>query len=702
MPRHLPRSAALLAAIGALVAASDHTQTNPEPPTPVGRVCVPRSFGAPGKFEPIWFLNQGAIAVGLDSNLYTTSPSGGALGIGTVLRISPSGSFHVLFDFDGANGAGPQGGLTDGGDGWFYGTTYGGGPSGAGVIFRIRPTDARPQILYRFRNGDVRGLLPDCPDHRCPYTPRQRADIAAGYPNSPPVRAPNGTLYGVTTYSNNQMFGVLWSMAPPYDSTTFHAVCIFDQRLKADTAMAQFVCKANIAVPNSLVLGSNGALYGTTLGGYGTVFRATTGGDMSVLHEFKLSDGSKPYNLMQASDGNLYGTTANGGSINVGTVFRVTPGAIFGGFETMSDLNFGNYQLKVTPLGLNPIATLVEATAETSATSGPVHFLYGTTKFGGKNGRGVIFRSPLDGGQNDFRVVHDFDLYTTGRSSVTPMVLGPNGLLYGMTYQGGTYASGNFYTLDPRVPPDPVRVLASAGRDTAQKLGVIGSHDAALTGGVLAKDDKGVLIKDSIVTIWTGSTAVQPGNPNSTTGGIIVQARCPNPHIVQFIYRERIKPGPGDVHIPGTSIPSSGSYPLTVSLSDIKWHTDVPLEKDMSLFGHWNAYLEQALGAAHIALPSVAAIFDKPSFGKLENPNAAEGSYPLSGQNPDPKLSETWRATLVDYVFCNCQLAREAHWAREVVGGKAYFAHMSVTVPAADKLQWINEQLRKDGYQAVP
>jgi len=202
--------------------------------------------------------------------------------------------------------------------------------------------------------------------------------------------------------------------------------------------------------------------------------------------------------------------------------------------------------------------------------------------------------------------------------------------------------------------------------------------------------------------MWTGATAVQPGNPNSTTGGIMVRARCPNPHILQFIYRERIKAGPRDVHIPGTSSPSSGSYPLTMSLSDIKWHTDVPLEKDMSLFGHWNAYLEQALGAAHQAAPSLAAIFDKPSFGKLENPKAAEGSYPLSGQNPDPKLSETWRATLVDYVFCNCQLAREAHWAREVVGGKAYFAHMSVAIPAADKLQWVNEQLRKDGYQAVP
>jgi len=690
----------LLAAISLLIAASDNTQTqSPEPPTPVGRVCVARSFGAPNKREPIWFLNQGAIIAGADSLLYTTSPTGGNLGNGTILGLSPTGDFKVLFNFDGAKGKGPQSGLTDGGDGWFYGTAYGGAPSGAGTLFRIRAGDTEPQILYRFRNGDVRGLLPDCPDHRCSYTPRQRADIAAGFPISPPVRATNGTLYGVTPYSNNQMFGVLYSMAPPYDSTTFHAICIFDQRMLADTLMAPFVCKAKIAVPNSLIIGRDGALYGTTLFGNGTVFRATTGGDMSVLHEFNLTDGSKPYSLMQASDGNLYGTTANGGSINVGTVYRVTPG---GSFETMSDLNFGNYQLKVTPLGLNPVATLVEAVAETSATSGPVHFLYGTTKFGGRYGRGVIFRIPLDGGQNDFRVIHNFDMWWTGRTPVTPMALGPKGLLYGVTYQGGAYDNGAFYALNPQVVPDPVRVLAPAVRDTVQKLGVIGAHDAALTGGLRAKDDKGVVIVDSIVDMWTGSTAVQPGNSNSTTGGIMVRARCPNPHIVQFIYRERIKPGPGDVHIVGTSTTSAGSYSFTMSLSDIKWHTDVPLEKDMSLFGHWNAYLEQALGAAHQSAPFMAAIFDKPSFGKLEDPNRAEGSYPLSGQNPDPKLSETWRATLVDYVFCNCQLLREAHWAREVVGGKVYFAHMSVAIPSADKLQWINEQLRKDGYQAVP
>jgi len=331
-----------------------------------------------------------------------------------------------------------------------------------------------------------------------------------------------------------------------------------------------------------------------------------------------------------------------------------------------------------------------------------VHFLYGTTKFGGRYGRGVIFRIPLDGGQNDFRVIHNFDMWWTGRTPVTPMALGPKGLLYGVTYQGGAYDNGAFYALNPQVVPDPVRVLAPVLRDTVQKLGVIGAHDAALTGGLRAKDDKGVVIVDSIVDMWTGSTAVQPGNSNSTTGGIMVRARCPNPHIVQFIYRERIKPGPGDVHIVGTSTTSAGSYSFTMSLSDIKWHTDVPLEKDMSLFGHWNAYLEQALGAAHQSAPFMAAIFDKPSFGKLEDPNRAEGSYPLSGQNPDPKLSETWRATLVDYVFCNCQLLREAHWAREVVGGKVYFAHMSVAIPSADKLQWINEQLRKDGYQAVP
>src|ERR1043166_5810906 len=56
------------------------TALQPPPVTPTGRVCAVKYFGAgtpAGAVEPIWFNTTGAIAVGADSNLYSTSPQGG-------------------------------------------------------------------------------------------------------------------------------------------------------------------------------------------------------------------------------------------------------------------------------------------------------------------------------------------------------------------------------------------------------------------------------------------------------------------------------------------------------------------------------------------------------------------------------------------------------------------------------------------------
>jgi uncharacterized repeat protein (TIGR03803 family) len=651
------------------------TPVQPPPVTPTGRVCIVKHFGAgtpEGAVEPIWFSNTGAIAVGADSNLYSTSPQGGNRLVGTIFRISPMGEVKVLHDFvqfDPKDGSGPASGLVKGADGYFYGTTYGGGHFGTGTLFRIRPDQTSPEILWHFRNGSVTGLWPDCADpyHRCPYTGRQRADIAAAYPITPPVLAPGGVLYGVTSYSNNQGFGVLYRDAPPYDSTSFHALCIFDQRLLADTAMKRFVCKAKGFFPNALLLGRDGSLYGTTLGGNGTVFRATTGGDVTTIHEFDLTHGFKPYNLMQASNGRLYGTTSNGGDTGGGVAYGLDTsgdGLLGRGFNVMTSFRVGSWLQ-----GMNPVGGLVEV--KPPGSSEPL--LFGTTKFGGKNGRGILFSIPLGGDSLSLRLLHEFDLYGTGRTSVTAPVLGPGGLLYGLTYQGGTYDKGVFYTLNPEVPAATV-------------------HDSWLSGGVAAKNDAGVQLSDSIVQVMTGVTGSQ-GTPQTTyTDGITVRARCPTPHIVQFIYRERL--ASWNVLLPGTMSPTSGSYQLTTDLGNIHWHTDVPQAKDPAFLGHYNAYLDQALGAVHQSGPSMATIFDVPNF--------PEPAYPPAGQLADPSLSETWRITARDFVVCNCRVTREVWWSREERGGKLRYAHIKIVSPMKDALDWINANLQVDGYAPIP
>jgi uncharacterized repeat protein (TIGR03803 family) len=655
------------------------TALQPPPVTPTGRVCAVKYFGAgtpAGAVEPIWFNTTGTIAVGADSNLYSTSPQGGNHLAGTAFRISPTGEVKVLHDFvqfDPKDGTGPASGLVDGHDGYFYGTTYGGG-FGAGTIFRIRPSQTTAEILWRFRNGSTIGLWPDCADpyHRCPFTGRQRADISAAYPTTPPVVGPGGVLYGVTGYSNNQQFGVLYRDAPPYDSTSFHALCIFDQRLLADTAMKAFVCKAKSTFPNALLLGRDRAtLYGTTLGGNGTVFRATTGGtgDVTTIHEFDLTHGSKPFNLMQASDGRLYGTTSNGGDTGGGIVYGLETsgdGLLGGGFKVMTSFRVGGWLQ-----GFNPVGGLLEVNWPGREYSKPL--LVGTTKFGGKAGRGIIFSIPLDGDSLGLRLLHEFDMYGTGRTPAIAPVLGPGGLLYGLTYQGGAYDKGVFYTLNPQVPAPLV-------------------HDAWLYNGVLAKDDAGVQLRDSIVQVMTEVTASQGTYDSNYIHGITVRARCPNPHIVQLIYRERL--ASWNVLLPGTLTPSSGTYRLTTDAAMPFWHTDVPLAKDSTILGHWNAYFDQALGAVHQSGAGFATIYDIPNF-----PNPP---YPPSGQLADSTLSETWRANARDFVFCNCQLLREVWWSREEKAGKLRYAHIRIERPGRDDLGWLNANLQIDGYAPVP
>jgi len=674
-------------AVGLLAGRPIQTALQPAPVQPTGRVCALHSFAGPGLFaEPALFNNPGAIAVGSDSNLYTTSQGGGKNGLGAIVRLTPSGEVKTLFDFDRTLGASPQSGLVLGPDGYLYGTTYAGGHLGVGTLFRILPTGSKPEILWHFRNGNVTRLLPEpCGKPICPYTPRQRADISAAYPVAPPVVLPGGIVYGVTQYSNNQGFGVLYTTRPPYDSTSFHALCIFDQRMLADPEMKPFVCKAPGSFPGALIANAGGTeLYGTTHGGNGTVYRASLSGDMTTLHTFDLTGGAKPYNLLLASNGRLYGTTANGGDTGGGTIWTMeTSGA---GFRVMSSFRVNSWLQ-----GLNPVGGLVEARPPGNIET----FLYGTTKYGGAAGRGTIFRIPLTGDSLSLRVMHDFDMWYTGRSPVVTPVIGKGGRLYGLTYQGGSYDYSALWSM------------------STTKLMDQNFHDAYITGGTPAKDDKGVYISDPMVKVWTNAVASQTGVDargktvtSQVLGGIRVQGNCGNPHMVQFLYRENLTPL--GYRLPGTIASVSGTYDLTTHPDTIHWNTDIvrkQFEAGRGLYDELNAYFDQSVGAGHTRAANYVVIFDKPSFGEFQGEAGASDLFPPSGQDAlNPALSQTWRATARDFLICNCQVAKEIWWTREVKGGKASYTHIRVETPAdpAASLRWINEQLNKNGYAAIP
>jgi uncharacterized repeat protein (TIGR03803 family) len=133
-----------------------------------------------------------------------------------------------------------------------------------------------------------------------------------------------------------------------------------------------------------LVQGTNGKIYGTTVGGptgWGTVFAMAPGGELTTLYEFCSApgcvDGANPKTgVIQALDGNFYGTAMQGGANGQGVVYSITP---TGEFTTL----YSFCSLPSCADGAGPIGSLIQ---------GNDHNLYGTTSASGVNGGGTIFK----------------------------------------------------------------------------------------------------------------------------------------------------------------------------------------------------------------------------------------------------------------------------------------------------------------------
>ncbi len=157
-----------------------------------------------------------------------------------------------------------------------------------------------------------------------------------------------------------------------------------------------------------LIADSSGNLYGTTaFGGTsgivcsgatgGVVFKLSPGGTETVLHSFTGGDGCEPRaGLIADSSGNLYGTTAGGGASGNGVVFKLSPSG------TLTVLHsFTGFPSD----GAAPEAGLI---ADINGN------LYGTTRFGGASGFGVVFKLSPGGTET---VLHSF---TGGSDVVVP------------------------------------------------------------------------------------------------------------------------------------------------------------------------------------------------------------------------------------------------------------------------------------------
>ena len=431
--------------------------------------------------------------------------------------------------------------LIEGSDGALYGTTYYGGSNNYGAVFRLTKNGHDYSLLHLF--GESAG------DGRKPQ---------GGL-----VEASDGFLYGTTVAGGIQGFGTIFRMLP--DGSAYAVV----------HSIAGSEGTGPIA---SLVEGSDGVLYGTAtddgLHGSGTVFAINKdGGNFRVLHRFSLggTDGSQPTSsLLEGSDGALYGTTVTGGGGGVGSVFKLnkdgsayrkiyafgfndsifnpyaaliqgsdhalygTAGGYMGGvFKLNTDGT--DYQVLLDTGGAQPYGALIK---------GRDGALYGTTFQGrgsfGFGGKGSVFRINEDG--SNYQVLYSFgSIAGDGQGPEDALLLASDGAYYGTTLEGGDFNHGTVFRLLVNHVPVAIctNVFVSAGTNC--------SAYASVNNGSFDPDGDPITLNQSPPGPYSlGTNRVtltvtdSNGDSSSNTGLVIVldthppEIICPTNIIAEF------------------------------------------------------------------------------------------------------------------------------------------------------------------------
>jgi uncharacterized repeat protein (TIGR03803 family) len=135
------------------------------------------------------------LTVGSDGALYGVTFFGGNGTLGTIFRITASGTLTILYDFDGTNGANPYGTLLLAADGNMYGTTSGDGIR-FGTVFKLTPAGV-VTILHGFDGSDL--------------------------PSAGLVQATDGKLYGTTFFGGGFGYGQIFSITTSGTFTTLYS-----------------------------------------------------------------------------------------------------------------------------------------------------------------------------------------------------------------------------------------------------------------------------------------------------------------------------------------------------------------------------------------------------------------------------------------------------------------------------------------------
>lgn len=406
-------------------------------------------------FESPLNLPTGSMLLHSNGRLYGLASAGGKYENGSLFSLNPDGSdFTVLFDFErNSSGGRPETGLIEGANGLILGVLAANTGTNTGGLFQINEDGSGYSVLYEFGENEWGGtpgkLLMTSDGWLYGITGRGGAafegtlyrispqgtgftilheftDLSGSNPSGELLEHSNGKLYGTTTRGGDSLSsrGVIFRINK--DGTGYEVLKSFDQKSEGQSPQSP------------LVMDNQGNLFGVAVGGGllngGLIFSCDSIGDnFQVLHDFELNDLSGlflPRNgLLKGNDGKLYGTCSAeppSGFFD-GAIFRINTDGT--GFEAI--------KLLASESGSNPYSTLIQDNNGT---------IFGNTKNGGGDDKGIIFR--MDANGNNYSALVDFSTTSDGLGPQGSLILASNNQTYGVTSGGGEFGRGVVFTTD--------------------------------------------------------------------------------------------------------------------------------------------------------------------------------------------------------------------------------------------------------------
>jgi uncharacterized repeat protein (TIGR03803 family) len=276
-----------------------------------------------------------SITEGSDGNLYGVTFDGGVPGGGVLYRVSRKSGFQLIHQFCSSknctDGYLPET-MVAGTDGNLYGLTRAGGTgncfAGCGTIFRVVPATGTYEVVFNFdghADGNLPGSLTLAPDgsiygfsgaifHYVPATgdfqllpgtafPRFNGDFGS-FPTTSMVIA-NGKLYGLYTIYKIGGAGLF-------------EVNLDGSNLKL---FPEYNTTPNGVTPTGLLLASDGNLWvSQNLPNNLVALSLSTGTVLKTLKPFSTNAavGAPPAALLQVKNGTLWGTTTMFGKVSAG------------------------------------------------------------------------------------------------------------------------------------------------------------------------------------------------------------------------------------------------------------------------------------------------------------------------------------------------------------------------------------------------